>query len=576
MATSGGFSTSKYNSKKWLYFYWTRTDYDVAANTSTIYWSLSGRGSDTTTYHKAGNFKVVIDGKTVYSSSNRIELYDGTVVADGVVTLQHNSDGTRSFSASAEAGIYEVAVNCKGSSSWSLEPIPRAAELMAVDSFTEDENPLLTYYNSAGDAVDSLQICITLDGTTADIPYREVEPAELMINYEFELTSSQRNILINAAAENGGSCNVGFYLMTTIGSNRYFSKQWTTFSLTGSAESSINPTVYDTNEDTVALTGDDEAFIRYYSDAYFNIRATAGAGSTIESTQVTCGSRSSNSAKGTLSAVESATFKFTATDSRGNTMTKTIRHELIEYVKLTCNMEAQNPDIHGAMALTISGNYFDDTFGEVDNSLTVQYRYKTSSGSYTSWKSVTPSISGNSYTATANITGLSTSETYTFQARATDELATVYAGEQNAQNVPVYDWGKNDFSVNVDLYVKDRKYGENKILWAGNEVMDSSTEIELDEGISRQPHGIVLVFSSASGDVSFNTAFVSKKQVELFANTGHTFLMGINAGFSKMGAKYLYFTDTTVTGHSGNTSSGSNSGISYDNTYYALRYVIGV
>ena len=43
-----------------------------------------------------------------------------------------------------------------------------------------------------------------------------------------------------------------------------------------------------------------------------------------------------------------------------------------------------------------------------------------------------------------------------------------------------------------------------------------------------------------------------------------------------MAAKYLYFTDTTITGHAGNTSSGTNSSISYNNKNYALRYVIGV
>ena len=90
----------------------------------------------------------------------------------------------------------------------------------------------------------------------------------------------------------------------------------------------------------------------------------------------------------------------------------------------------------------------------------------------------------------------------------------------------------------------------------------------------------MLVFSlyrnGAAENVSINSAFISKYEVAALPDAPHTFWMAINAGFSTIGAKYLYINDTTITGHEGNTSSGANSGITFNNSMYVLRYVIGV
>ena len=126
MASSGSFNTGKYEGR-YLQFSWTEKSQNVANNTTTISWTLKGVGGGSTWYN-AGNFKVVIAGETVYSSSTRIKLYDGTVVASGTYTFQHNSDGTKTFSASAEAGIYTVAVNCTGSGTFTLDTIARASQ----------------------------------------------------------------------------------------------------------------------------------------------------------------------------------------------------------------------------------------------------------------------------------------------------------------------------------------------------------------------------------------------------------------------------------------------------------------
>ena len=137
MASSGSFNTSAYDGR-YLTFSWSIKSQDVSTNKTVINWSLKGAGGATNTWYMSGNFKVVINGTTVYSSETRIKLYNGTTVASGTATIAHNNDGSKTFSASAQAGIYTVAVNCKGSGSWALTAIPRYATVsQSLSSKTE-------------------------------------------------------------------------------------------------------------------------------------------------------------------------------------------------------------------------------------------------------------------------------------------------------------------------------------------------------------------------------------------------------------------------------------------------------
>ena len=130
MATSGSFNTKAINvsstvGNRYLTFSWSVKEQDIASNKTIINWSLKGAGGNVNYYYMAGNFKVTIDGDTVYSSSTRIELYGDTTVASGTKTIYHNSDGARDFIATAEAGIYNNAVNSTGDEIWSLPKIAR-------------------------------------------------------------------------------------------------------------------------------------------------------------------------------------------------------------------------------------------------------------------------------------------------------------------------------------------------------------------------------------------------------------------------------------------------------------------
>ena len=120
---------------------------------------------------------------------------------------------------------------------------------------------------------------------------------------------------------------------------------------------------------------------------------------------------------------------------------------------------------------------------------------------------------------------------------------------------------------------------ENKVLWSGESLMGSGETIHLDGTVSNQANGIVLVFSlyrnGHAENVAINSCFKSKKEIELLPGCRHTFLMNI-ADFSFVGSKYLYIYNNRIVGHEGNESTGTNSGITFKNNNYVLRYVIGV
>lgn len=468
------------------------------------------------------------------------------------------------------------------------------------------------------------------------------------LSYAWEVPYEFLNEIPTGASH--GTCKLTCYTYDTLGN--LIGETFTTFV----ARMDVNkegptfaPTIYDNNQLTLSLTGDEKTFIRYYSEAYVWSGALGKAGATIVENSVSCGSYyKSNKTDGSglyiIEGVDSGTFSFTATDSRGATASTSVKRTLIPYTKITCNVFDLNLTTDGTLTFTIQGNYFNDTFGAVNNSLAV--KYKINDGQYATVNSSNIEITGHNFETKVTITGLDYSQIYSVEAVATDRLSS--AGEDNVYSVtgrPLFDWGKEDFNFNIQVkaqegiqiapdqavygddegalhealvpldstgntvlgrggYLRNNGnttiYGTNvdvnvhedftvngmslinkKVLWQGGLMMGANHTVNLPEDgkISQQPNGIVLVFSlyrnGAAEDVSINSFFISKKEVELLPGAPHFFLLGINAGFSSLAGKYIYIHNDKLVGHEGNDDVGS-SVISFSNSSYVLRYVIGV
>ena len=214
----------------------------------------------------------------------------------------------------------------------------------------------------------------------------------------------------------------------------------------------LSPTVEDSNSIAIGVTGNKNTLIIYFSDAAITTGAAARNSATLISQKVTCGSKSITTSSGTIEDVESGTFTFTATDSRGYSTTQTVTKDIINYINPTCNLNISNPTTDGSLSFTITGNYYNGSFGAVNNTLSVSYKYKTGSGKYSDNIEVTNiTLNNNTYTANISLTGLDYKETYTFQAFTIDKIKSANSAEKVIKTTPVFSWSNDDFEFNVPV-----------------------------------------------------------------------------------------------------------------------------
>ena len=160
--------------------------------------------------------------------------------------------------------------------------------------------------------------------------------------------------------------------------------------------------------------------------------------------------------------------------------------------------------------------------------------------------------------------------------------ATTVAGARNALGLgntsgalPIANGGTGKTTAEAAA----KAFGYCKQLWSGAYYMSESQSATLSEGVSSQPHGIVLVFSPyASGVINsnFNLFFVPKSHVSTQSGTTSVYIMADSNFAYKIVTKCLTISDTKITGHTDNDVSGTASNIQYNNARFVLRYVYGV
>lgn len=248
---------------------------------------------------------------------------------------------------------------------------------------------------------------------------------------------------------------------TYSGSTKIGDAQTTEFTVTA-AESLCKPQVsgilIDSSSQTVNLTGNEYVLVKYFSDAACTISAEAKNSATIVKKKIGGVEVSGNSR--TIFDVETNSVTFQATDSRGYSTQVTVERAMVNYVRLTVNAQLTRKDpTSGNALLQVKGNYFNDSFGQVDNTLEMWYRLAKSGESYGSWVQVFPTLDGNTYTLSVDLSGLDYLSSYSLQVRAEDKLTSKTVPVTVSQGIPVVDWGKDDFRFNVPFLIPDSARG---------------------------------------------------------------------------------------------------------------------
>lgn len=385
MATSPYFNTSNQYIKYDIHV--DETAVDNANNTSTVrVYVLAWRTNNYTT-DDAGTCYVSING-TNYSQSwsygqKPISYNSDTVMFDKTVTIPHDPDGKKTIYVSAYFQHNRFSSNSQGFNV-PLTEIPRAATLIAAQDFQDTGNPQITYNNPAGSLVTSLQACISLDGSTASVPYRDISVDGT--TYTFNLTNAERSTLRNATP-NSNTLTV-YFIVKTVLSGQTFTSSLSKVMTIVDANPTVSPVSYqDTNPTTMAIMGDVTKIIQNNSTLSFlfgTIRSYKGASlascsATINGvtvSQALSGTRQDMVilSYGTINSAYDLDATVEVTDTRGNKVSHTHHITMVSWDLPTAEIRLQRKD-----------NYYDETYLWVrstissldgNNSVTIQYQYK--------------------------------------------------------------------------------------------------------------------------------------------------------------------------------------------------------
>lgn len=457
MATSSSFPTSNQYIKYRIVV--TENSTSIPNNTSSVTVKVQAWRTNTgyTTYG-TGTCYCNINGSSYsqsISSSQKIEYNSYTTLFSTTVTIPHNQDGSKSIYVEAKIDHSRFSSDYHGFTV-TLSQIPRQATVTAVQNFNDEQNPTITYSNPAGNVVTSLDACISLTGSQADVPYRAI--SKTGTTYTFNLTTAERNTLRNACP-NSNSLNVIFYVRTVIAGQTYYSTKNATMTIVNGNPTISGVTYKDNNATTTAITLDDQIIIQNQSQLLLNFSSlTALKSATLSSIAVTInsvtksmslsGASMSNVALtfGLVNTSSNTNASIVLTDSRGNKTT----------ISLAITIQAWSAP-SAIITCQRKQNYYSDTDLYVNadfaslggkNSITITYYYKLPSAS--SW--TTGGTMADGATVTMN---LDNTKEWNIKVTVTDVFATTSYILSIDKGIPIIFFDRQKRSVGINKFPDD-------------------------------------------------------------------------------------------------------------------------
>lgn len=154
-----------------------------------------------------------------------------------------------------------------------------------------------------------------------------------------------------------------------------------------------------------------------------------------------------------------------------------------------------------------------------------------------------------------------------------------YEGENADIGSLVNPFSKGYFS---DLFINGKSHIKNTLLWSGGHFMTTDQTATLSEPISKQAHGIILVFTpyvdNTTKTYDRNTFYIPKELIAMHGGQSMLFTPTGSMPGNIVANKCLFIFDNKITGHSQNTFAGQvgGSNIYIQNNKFVLQYVIGV
>lgn len=471
---SGRFDLSDNKTQQWAWVTYSESNLNIATNTSdltvNVYFRRSNNGytSDGTM-----NTSVTVNGvtKTASTKFTNSGTTDSLLFSQKFTSIAHNTDGSKTVTISVSASSSATGFSGSGNKSVTLDTIKRASVINSFSGVDIEGNFSAVYTSYSSSFTHKLRISIqngsTLETFNNYISGTSVYLSNENVHYLYDYMESLPSVNLSAVIETwNGSTKIGE------------SSPITNTCMIDNAAPLITATVVDDNNTATALTGNPNILIKYFSDAKATMTVEAQKGATIDESLyiIRNGGNSAYSTEHTFERVESNEFVFSAEDSRGNVGTARLKPTMVEYIKLTCNLVNNRPDALGNMTVACTGDFFNDTFGAAENTLTVLYRYAVTGGAFGGWSDMNVTLSGNSYYASANfvIPDFSQQLYYSFEVMAIDRIGTASSNTGAVKSTPLFHWGENDFVFEVPVTFNA---GTNVEIGEGDQTIDGNLNI---------------------------------------------------------------------------------------------------
>lgn len=390
------------------------------------------------------------------SSKGTVSNTSAITIASGSFDAPHNDDGTLtlSFSGTFSGGLSTQATGGSVSGDVTLTTIARASSITATNADIESATTINIDKQSSSFTTTITYAFGDLTGTIVDKTSNTSVGWTVPSTFYAQIPNAKYGTCTLTATTYSGTTKVG--------------SKTTTFKATADEEKcrpTATITAVDSNETTKSLTDETgNVVVIGKSNVLCTVTRSAKNSATIKSVKVNGTELGTSTTQVTFNNANTNVFEVVATDSRGYTNTQQIvTLGKVDYIDVSINANVvRNTPTDGKVNITFSGNYFNDTFGNVANTLDVQYKYKEKDGEeYSTPQSLTFTLNeDNTYSGgVKEIEGFDYQKGYIFQVIATDKLTSapktpieivVNKGE------PMWWWDEDAFRVLTEFLVKDR------------------------------------------------------------------------------------------------------------------------
>lgn len=370
----------------------TETDVSIPLNRSTVTVEVQAWRTNNYTTYGTGTCYCTVNGTTYsqsISSSQHIYYNSYTTIfhAHGI-DIPHNADGKKTIYVSAYINHQKFSSSSQGFN-LDLTTIPRKATLTDAPAFTG--NPTISYVNNAGDAVDTLEACISLDGETAFTSWYSVPKLET--TYHIPLSFGDAFNLRNKT-ESTVQLQVYIILKTVISGVTYTDSIESLYYVANPAKPTFTSVSYkDTNGTVTAITQDSQLIVQNKSYLAFDVNLRSANPAKLASLTISINGVTVTEPLSGISTLRTVNFGnvgvsqdtdavLTLTDSRGVTNTMTVPITVAAWSPPTAIINcARQQNYYSNTDLYVNADYA-SIAGQ--NTVTITYYYKrTDTGTWT-------------------------------------------------------------------------------------------------------------------------------------------------------------------------------------------------